>query len=49
MKNNQIETFKYFGLKNTKILLILLLTTFLTGLILIGVFYKLSSNFKIFI
>ena len=29
MKNNQIETFKYFGLKNTKILLILLLTTFI--------------------
>ncbi len=46
MKNNQIETFKYFGLKNTKILLILLLTTFITGLILIGIFYKLSSNFK---
>ena len=46
MKNNQIETFKYFGLKNTKILLILLLTTFLTGLIIISIFYKLSSNFK---
>ena len=46
MKNNQIETFKYLGLKNTKILLILLLTTFITGLIIISIFYKLSSNFK---
>ena len=46
MKNNQIQTFKYSGLKNSKILLVLSLTSFLTGLIIIGLFYNLSSNLK---
>ena len=46
MKNNQIETFKYSGLKNTKILFIQLTTSFLIGLILIGIFYNLTSNLK---
>ena len=46
MKNDQIKTFKYSGLKNSKILLILSLTSLLTGLIIIGVFYNLSSNLK---
>ena len=46
MKNNQIQTFKYSGLKNSKILFILSLTSFLTGLIIIGLFYNLSSNLK---
>ena len=46
MKNHQVETFKYSGLKNSKIVLILLLTSFLTGLIIIGIFYNLSSNLK---
>ena len=46
MKNDQIQTFKYSGLKNSKILLILSLTSFLTGLIIIGLFYNLSSNLK---
>lgn len=46
MKNEQIQTFKYSGLKNSKILLILLTTSFVTGLMLIGLFYNLSSNLK---
>ena len=46
MKNDQIQTFKYSGLKNSKILLILSLTSFLTGLVIIGLFYNLSSNLK---
>ena len=46
MKNDQIKTFKYSGLKNSKILFILSLTSFLTGFIIIGLFYNLSSNLK---
>ena len=46
MKNDQIQTFKYSGLKNSKILIVLSLTSFLTGLIIIGLFYNLSSNLK---
>ena len=46
MKNDQIQTFKYSGLKNSKILLILSLTSFVAGLIIIGLFYNLSSNLK---
>lgn len=46
MKNDQIQTFKYSGLKNSKILFILTLTTFSTGLILISLFYNVSSNLK---
>ena len=46
MKNDQIKTFKYSGLKNSKILFILSLTSFLTGIAIIGLFYNLSSNLK---
>lgn len=46
MNNDQIQTFKYSGLKNSKILFVLSLTSFLTGLIIIGLFYNLSSNLK---
>ena len=46
MKNDQIQTLKYSGLKNSKILLILFTTSFITGLILIGLFYNLASNLK---
>ena len=46
MKNQQIQTLKYSGLKNTKILFILLLTSLLTGIFLIFLFYNLSSNLK---
>ncbi|WP_440633936.1 LptF/LptG family permease [Candidatus Pelagibacter sp. HIMB1485] len=46
LKNDQIQTLKYSGLKNTKVLFILLLTTFLTGIIIVILFYNLSSNLK---
>ena len=46
MKNQQIQTLKYSGLKNTKIILILLFTSLCTGLFLIIFFYNLSSNLK---
>ena len=45
-KNQQIQTFKYSGLKNSKILNILVLTSFFIGIILISLFYNLSSNLK---
>ena len=44
--NNEIEIFKYSGLKNSKLLLILSLFSFLTGILVITIFYNLSSNFK---
>ena len=46
--NNEIEVFKYSGLKNSKILLIIGNTTILAGLIIITIFYNLSSNLKNF-
>ena len=46
MKNDQVQIFKYSGLKNSKILIVLVLTSFATGLILISLFYNLSSNLK---
>ena len=46
MRNNQIEVFKYSGLKNSRILLIKFLTSFLIGFFIVGIFYNLSSNFK---
>jgi lipopolysaccharide export system permease protein len=45
-KNQQIQTFKYNGLKNSKILIILILISFFTGLLLTTLFYNLSSNLK---
>ncbi len=45
-KNQQIQTFKYSGLKNSKILNILIISSIVTGLFLIVLFYNLSSNFK---
>ena len=44
--NNELEIFKYSGLKNSKLLLILSLFSFLTGILVITIFYNLSSNFK---
>ncbi len=44
--NQQIETLKYSGLKNSNILSILLYTSLVTGFILIFLFYNLSSNLK---
>ena len=46
MKNHQIQTLKYSGLKNSRILLILLITSFISGLVVVILFYNLSSNLK---
>jgi lipopolysaccharide export system permease protein len=46
--NNQIHIFKYSGLKNSKILSILSLISFLIGIFIITVFYNFSSNLKNF-
>ena len=45
-KNQQIQTFKYSGLENSKILRILILTSFGVGVLLITGFYNLSSSLK---
>tara|TARA_B110000008_G_scaffold151685_1_gene152962 strand:+ start:1555 stop:2628 length:1074 start_codon:yes stop_codon:yes gene_type:complete len=45
-KNQQIETFKYFGLKNLKIINILTVTSLFLGIILITLFYTASSSLK---
>ena len=45
-KDQQIEILKYSGLKNIKIVIILMSTSLITGLLLIGLFYNLSSNLK---
>ena len=44
--NNELEIFKYSGLKNSKILLILSVVSILTGFLITTLFYNLSSNFK---
>ncbi len=44
--DNEINIFKYSGLKNTKIFSILTMTTFFIGIIIISIFYNLSSNLK---
>ncbi len=44
--NNEIEIFKYSGLKNSKILFIISLLSFICGLLIVGLFYNLSSNLK---
>ena len=46
--NNEIEVFKYSGLKNSKILLILSILSIATGLLITILFYNLSSNLKNF-
>ncbi len=46
--NNEIEIFKYSGLKNTNILKIFSLITIITGIILTIVFYNFSAVFKNF-
>ncbi len=45
-KNQQIQTLKYSGLKNIKIIIILISTSLMTGFLLIVLFYNLSSNLK---
>ena len=44
--NNEINIFKYSGLKNSKIFSIITFTIFFLGIIMIAVFYNLSSNLK---
>ena len=42
--DNQIEIFKYSGLRNSKILTIISIFTFFLGVIIITIFYNFSSN-----
>ena len=44
--DNEMNIFKYSGLKNTKIFSILAITTFFAGILIISIFYNLSSNLK---
>ena len=46
--NKEIEIFKYSGLKNSKIIIIISTLTFVIGLALITIFYNFSSNLKNF-
>jgi len=46
--NNEINIFKYSGLKNIKILIIISWCTFFVGVLIITIFYSLSSNLKNF-
>ena len=46
--NDELSVFKYSGLKNSKILLIASTVSFILGLIIITLFYNLSSNLKNF-
>ena len=45
-ENQEIEIFKYSGLKNSKILTIISLLSLFTGIIIVSIFYNLSSNLK---
>ena len=45
--NNEIQIFKYSGLKNSKILLITSVVTFIVGLVIISIFYNTSSYISI--
>ncbi len=47
-KENQIQIFKYNGLKNSKIIFILSSITFIMSLLLVTLFYNASSNLKSF-
>ena len=44
--DNEINIFKYSGLKNSKIFSIIAVTTFFVGILIISIFYNLSSNLK---
>lgn len=45
-ENKEIDIFKYSGLKNSNILIILSTLSFVTGIFVIAIFYNLSSNLK---
>ena len=44
--NGELVTLKYSGLKNSKIIRILMIISFVTGILIITIFYYFSSNFK---
>ncbi len=46
IENNEIQIFKYSGIKNTKLLITIAITSFFVGIFIIFVFYELSSNLK---
>ena len=46
--NNELELFKYSGLKNSSILGIISALSIITGIIIIFTFYNISANFKNF-
>ncbi len=46
LNENQIQIFKYSGLKNSKILIILSMSSFIIGILIISLFYSFSSNLK---
>ena len=46
IEQNENISFKNFGLKNSKIIKLLALLSFLIGLIIVTIFYNLSSNLK---
>ena len=48
LKNDEIQVFKYSGLKNSKILVIISIVSFLLGLAIVSLFYNTSSNLKNF-
>ena len=45
-ENKEIEIFKYSGLKNSKIIKILSITSFVAGIMIIFLFYNFSSSLK---
>ena len=47
LENKEMDVLKYFGLKNTKILYILSFFSIVTGIIILTIFYSLSSTLKI--
>ncbi len=44
--NDEIQVFKYSGLKNSKIMLVISIVSFLIGLGIVSLFYNTSSNLK---
>ncbi len=46
LENKEMDIFKYSGLKNSKILIILSILSLLTGLLVTSLFYNLSSSLK---
>ena len=47
-EDKEIEIFKYSGLKNSKIIKILSITSFLAGIMIVSLFYNFSSSLKNF-